>query len=75
MSRGGVSACVMNGSHEVALDAFIAGRIGFLDMASLVGETMERLDGLPEANNLDDIFEVDAHARRVGIELVKRFAA
>jgi 1-deoxy-D-xylulose-5-phosphate reductoisomerase len=75
MSRGGVSACVMNGSHEVALDAFIAGRIGFLDMANLVGETMERLDGLPEANNLDDIFETDAQARRVGIELVKRFAA
>jgi 1-deoxy-D-xylulose-5-phosphate reductoisomerase len=75
MSRGGVSACVMNGSHEVALDAFIAGRIGFLDMASLVGETMERLDGLPEANSLDDIFDVDAQARRVGMDLVKRFAA
>jgi 1-deoxy-D-xylulose-5-phosphate reductoisomerase len=75
MSRGGVSACVMNGSHEVALDAFIAGQIGFLDMASLVGEAMERLDALPEANDLDDIFAADAQARRVGEELVKRFAA
>jgi len=75
MARGGVSACVMNGSHEVALDAFIAGRIGFLDMAALVGEAMERLDGLPEANDLDDIIAVDAQARRVGLELVKRFAA
>ncbi|HUS53739.1 MAG TPA: 1-deoxy-D-xylulose-5-phosphate reductoisomerase [Thermohalobaculum sp.] len=75
MSQGGVSACVMNGSHEVALDAFIAGQIGFLDMASLVGEVMERLDGLPEANDLDDIFAADAQARRVGEELVKRFAA
>ena len=75
MSRGGVSACVMNGSREVALDAFIAGQIGFLDMAALVGEAMERLDGLPEATDLDDIFAVDAQARRVGLELVKRFAA
>jgi 1-deoxy-D-xylulose-5-phosphate reductoisomerase len=75
MARGGVSACVMNGSREVALDAFIAGQIGFLDMAALVGEAMERLDGLPEANDLDDIFAVDAQARRVGWELVKRFAA
>jgi 1-deoxy-D-xylulose-5-phosphate reductoisomerase len=65
----------MNGSREVALDAFIEGRIGFLDMAALVGEAMERLDGLPEANDLDDIFAVDAQARRVGRELVKRFAA
>ncbi len=75
MARGGVSACVLNGSREVALDAFIDGRIGFLDMAALVGEAMERLDGLPEANDLDDIFAVDAQARRVGRELVKRFAA
>jgi len=75
MHRGGASACVMNGSHEVALDAFIAGQIGFLDMARLVGEAMERLDGLPEANDLDDIFEADAQARRVGQELVKCFAA
>ena len=75
MARGGVSACVLNGSREVALDAFIDGRIGFLDMSALVGEAMERLDGLPEANDLDDIFAVDAQARRVGWELVKRFAA
>jgi 1-deoxy-D-xylulose-5-phosphate reductoisomerase len=74
MARGGASACVMNGSHEVALDAFIAGRIGFLDMAALVGEAMERLDGLPEANDLDDILAIDAQARRVGRELVKSFA-
>jgi 1-deoxy-D-xylulose-5-phosphate reductoisomerase len=74
MARGGASACVMNGAHEVALDAFIAGRIGFLDMAALVGEAMERLDGLPEANDLDDILAIDAQARRVGRELVKSFA-
>ena len=75
MARGGVSGCVLNGAHEVALDAFIAGQIGFLDMAPVVGEALERLDGLPEANNLDDIFAADAQARRVGEELAKRFAA
>ena len=75
MTRGGVAPCVMNGAHEVALDAFIGGEIGFLDMAHLVGETMERLDGLPEAKDLDDILAADAQARRVGRELVQRFAA
>jgi 1-deoxy-D-xylulose-5-phosphate reductoisomerase len=75
MARGGVSACVLNGAHEVALDAFIAGQIGFLDMAAMVGEALERLDDLPDANTLDDIFEADAQARRVGVELAKRFAA
>jgi 1-deoxy-D-xylulose-5-phosphate reductoisomerase len=75
MARGGVAACVMNGAREVALDAFIAGEIGFLDMAGLVADAMERLDGLPEANDLDDIFSADGEARRVGRELVQRFAA
>jgi len=75
MTRGGVAPCVMNGAHEIALDAFIGGEIGFLYMAHLVGETMERLDDLPEANDLDDILAADAQARRVGRELVQRFAA
>jgi 1-deoxy-D-xylulose-5-phosphate reductoisomerase len=74
MTRGGVAPCVMNGSREVALDAFIAGRIGFLDMAALVGEALDRLDDLPDAKTLDDIFAVDAEARRVGQELVQRIA-
>ena len=75
MARGGVAGCVMNGAHEVALDAFIAGEIGFLDMARLVGETMNRLDDLPGASGLDDILAADAHARSIGRELVQRFAA
>jgi 1-deoxy-D-xylulose-5-phosphate reductoisomerase len=75
MARGGVAPCVMNAAREVALDAFITGDIGFLDMAPLVGEAMARLDGLPTARNLDDIFVADAQARRVGRELVKRYAA
>ena len=65
----------MNGAREVALDAFIAGEIGFLGMAGLVSEAMDRLEGLGEARDLDDIFAVDAAARRVGRELVQRFAA
>lgn len=75
MARGGVAPCVMNAAREVALDAFISGEIGFLDMAELVAAAMDRLDGLPEAHDLDDIFAADSEARRVGRELVQRFAA
>jgi 1-deoxy-D-xylulose-5-phosphate reductoisomerase len=75
MERGGVAGCVLNASREVALDAFIAGEIGFLDMASLVESAMDALDGLPAATDLNDIFAADAEARRVGRGLVARFAA
>ena len=71
----GVAGCVMNGAHEIALDAFIDGRIGFLDMARLVEEVMENLSDLPLASSLEDIYEADGAARRVGDELVGRFTA
>jgi 1-deoxy-D-xylulose-5-phosphate reductoisomerase len=75
MERGGVAGCVLNAAREVALDAFIAGEIGFLDMAALVESAMEALDGLPAATDLADIFAADAEARRIGRGLVARFAA
>ncbi|MEL6767597.1 MAG: 1-deoxy-D-xylulose-5-phosphate reductoisomerase [Pseudomonadota bacterium] len=75
MEAGGQAACVLNGAREVALDAFIAGQIGFLDMASLTEEAMRALDDLPAANDLDDVFAADAAARRIGAELLPRFAA
>jgi len=75
MRRGACAPCVLNGAHEIALDAFIAGHIRFLDMAALVEEVMARLDGLPEAHDLDDVFAADAAARRAAAEALARFAA
>lgn len=75
MAQGGVAGCVLNGAHEVALDAFIAGKIGFLAMAGLVEDVMERLDGLPEASDLDDVYAADLEARRTAEALIGAFAA
>ncbi|MEM9763995.1 MAG: 1-deoxy-D-xylulose-5-phosphate reductoisomerase, partial [Pseudomonadota bacterium] len=75
MEAGGLAGCVLNGAREVALDAFIAGQIGFLDMAALTAEAMRALDDLPAANDLDDVFAADTAARRIGAELLPRFAA
>ncbi len=73
MHAGGVAPCVLNGAHEVALDAFIAGEIGFLDMACLVEDTLERLDVNQQATSLEDIFAADEWARRTAQGLtVKR---
>ncbi|MEM6549090.1 MAG: 1-deoxy-D-xylulose-5-phosphate reductoisomerase [Pseudomonadota bacterium] len=75
MHRGGVAGCVLNAAKEVALDAFIAGRITFLAIADVVAETMDRLDGLTDATDLGEIYAADAEARRVGSDLVARIAA
>lgn len=70
MAAGGQACCVMNAAHEVALDAFIAGQIGFLDMAGLVEDTISALVSLPEATVLDDVFGADSAARQTARELL-----
>jgi 1-deoxy-D-xylulose-5-phosphate reductoisomerase len=67
MERGGLSGAVFNAAKERCLDAFIAGRIGFLDMAAVVEEVLTRIeaqDGLIDAQmTLDNVMQTDHLAR------------
>jgi 1-deoxy-D-xylulose-5-phosphate reductoisomerase len=60
--RGGTFPCVFNAANEVAVAAFLDGRIGFLEIASLVEDALERADGAP-ARDLDELREADRRAR------------
>ena len=67
MRRGGLAGAVFNAAKERALDAFIAGRIGFLDMAGVVEEVLTRMSSessLIDAEiTLDTVAHVDHLAR------------
>jgi 1-deoxy-D-xylulose-5-phosphate reductoisomerase len=69
MLAGGMAGCVFNAAKEVALDFFIAGRIGFLGMSALVETTLARLaadSGFGKtATSLDDVLAMDQLARVV----------
>jgi 1-deoxy-D-xylulose-5-phosphate reductoisomerase len=60
--RGGTYPCAFNAANEVAVAAFLDGRIGFLDIAGTVEDVLERTDGAP-ALDLDELREADARAR------------
>jgi 1-deoxy-D-xylulose-5-phosphate reductoisomerase len=60
--KGGTYPCVFNAANEVAVAAFLAGRIGFLDIAALVEDVLARVDGAP-AGDLDGLREADSRAR------------
>ena len=60
---------MLNAANEVAVEAFLAGRIGFLDIAALVEAVLAACAG-GVATSLDEILEVDAEARRRAAELV-----
>src|SRR5437762_2313902 len=62
--RGGTYPCAFNAANEVAVAAFLAGRLRFPAIAEVVAETLAEADGAP-ARGLDDLLEADAAARRV----------
>ncbi|WFS00423.1 1-deoxy-D-xylulose-5-phosphate reductoisomerase [Rhizobium tumorigenes] len=70
MIRGGVQGAVLNGAKEIALDAFIAGRTGFLTMAKVAEDVMDRLAHLPPASSMVDVFAADEEARRLATGLL-----
>lgn len=70
LRRGGLSGCVLNASHEKALDAFIQGRLGFLEMAKIVEQTMERMSNLASARRFEDVFWADKEARAVAGQII-----
>ncbi|ACE93049.1 1-deoxy-D-xylulose 5-phosphate reductoisomerase [Rhizobium phaseoli] len=71
MTRGGVQGAVLNGAKEVALEAFIAGRLSFLAMADITERVMDDLAHLPPAAEMDDVFSADSQARQRASQLMK----
>lgn len=61
---GGTMPCIMNAANEVAVAAFLAGRIHFLDIYAIIERTMEKC-AVQKAPTLDDLFAADGEARRV----------
>jgi 1-deoxy-D-xylulose-5-phosphate reductoisomerase len=70
---------VFNAANEEAVQAFVAGRIGFLDIAATVEETLARMssghDLATEAGEdvLDRALQVDRSARRVAAEVLSGY--
>jgi len=67
--RGGTATAALNGANEAAVGLFLAGRIGFLDIARLVERAVETVDFQAEPC-LEDILAADAAARRAVLDLV-----
>jgi 1-deoxy-D-xylulose-5-phosphate reductoisomerase len=62
--EGGTYPCAFNAANEVAVAAFLEGRLSFLAIASTVEETLAEVDGTP-ARDLDELVEADREARRL----------
>ncbi|TRW18062.1 1-deoxy-D-xylulose-5-phosphate reductoisomerase [Glacieibacterium frigidum] len=67
LRAGGSSPCILNAANEVAVAAFIAGQLSFLDIAAIVGETLDRVTA-QACRSLDEVVAVDEAARAAARE-------
>jgi len=76
LAVGGSAGTVFNAANEMAVEAFLDGRIGFLAIAALVEATLELGADLTacERRNVEDVLAIDAEARRHAQSLLPRFA-
>jgi len=71
---GATAPAWMSAANEVAVDAFLAGRIAWSGIAELVERALDRWDGTP-ADSLEAVLAADAAARAVTTELLDREVA
>ena len=76
LAAGGSAPTVLNAANEVAVEAFLGGRIGFLSIAAVVEATLESSIGLlgRSRRGVEDVLAIDEEARASARGLLPRFA-
>lgn len=70
LEAGGARPAILNAANEVAVAAFLSGRLNFLEIAAISADTLDRYDPVaPES--LEAVWAIDAEARRIAGERVK----
>lgn len=78
LQTGGAAPTLLNAANEVGVAAFLAGEIGFLDMADVVEKTVDRSisEGSAVApSSLEDVLELDRTGRRLATGIVSGLSA
>ena len=70
-SAGGTAPCVLNAANEVAVHAFLDGRLGFLGIAEVIERVLDRL-GAGVVHSFESLYDADRQARESAAELVGR---
>ena len=70
INKGGNMPCIVNAANEIANRAFLEDHCGFLQMADIIAETMQRAT-FSRNPDYDVYIQTDAEARRIATELLK----
>jgi 1-deoxy-D-xylulose-5-phosphate reductoisomerase len=70
---GGTAPTVLNAANEVAVEAFLEGRLNFVGIATVIDKVLQRLEASP-VRALEDVLGADAAARRLAATLIEHSA-
>ncbi|WP_343527673.1 1-deoxy-D-xylulose-5-phosphate reductoisomerase [Sphingomonas sp.] len=70
LEAGGAAPAILNAANEIAVAAFLGGRIGFLEIAAIVEDVLHRYDPAPP-ETLDAVIAIDAETRVLAAERVE----
>ncbi len=74
LAAGGARPAVLNAANEIAVEAFLGGRIGFLDIAHIVATVLDHYD--PQSpTDVEGVLAVDGEARRTASHIMEKVAA
>ena len=74
LEAAGARPAVLNAANEVAVAAFLGHRIGFLTIADVVKDVLDRYDP-PVPSSIDEVLAIDTEARAVATQAMKEVAA
>lgn len=69
LTQGGSAPLVFNAANEMAVDAFLLNRIGFLEISDIIYQTLSQFDHQPK-NDLSTLLSLDSEARRIASVLI-----
>ncbi len=70
LKAGGAMPTVFNSANEVAVDSFLRGGIGFLDIESVIASVMEKADALSPPSGVEDIILIDKEIRACARDVI-----
>jgi 1-deoxy-D-xylulose-5-phosphate reductoisomerase len=70
MNAGGNKPCMLNAANEIAVDAFLKDRIGFLEISDVIETSLEKVSYI-RTPDLQDFIETDKETRARALEIIK----
>lgn len=71
IALGGNTPCIMNAANEIAVDAFLNKKIGFLQLSAIIEHTIQKV-GFIAKPTMDDYFETDKESRIIAKQLINQ---